>query len=172
MNMPRILKNWVTVFLFAIYLVIPGTGIAAPPAEVPPILQNMSDRLDALEAFVRRLHGNKAALITRDIHLTNIDGMVDGMLIELAFCSGPGVPGPSPSAGFCRTNNADYVFTTETLTEDDSGAVVTFNADSEPNFVEVVNLLTNGDTDRLSINIDFLVNNSFASGAGISAGEL
>jgi len=170
MNMPRTLKNWVTVFLFAIYLVIPGTSIAAPPEEVPPILQGVSDRLDALEAFVRRLHGNKAALIERDIFLENVDGMVDGVLIKLAFCSGPSEPGPVPGPG-CISNNANYEFTTGTLTENDNGAVVTFNADSEPNFVEVVNLLTNGDDDRLNVSVEFLINNSFVAGTGVSGEE-
>ncbi|MEN8207128.1 MAG: hypothetical protein ABFS24_14120 [Pseudomonadota bacterium] len=152
MNMPRKLNNWVAVFLFAIYLVIPGTNIAAPPDEIPPIVQDVSDRIDALEAFVRRLHGNKAAAVSRSIDI-DTSGSVSLVQFILTYCIGPGPGGPG-SANFCRFSDADYTLTTgEFFDEDSDGEVITFNANNSPNFTEVVNLLTNGGDDRMGVTL-------------------
>ena len=167
MKVSKTLNGLIATLVSAVCLALPGGIIAAPPENIPPILGEMSNRIDALEAFVRRLHGNKAAVIRRDFTIENINGMVDGVQVELAFCAGPPPPGPGPG---CIPTNADYVLATEVLTEND-GLVVTFNADSEPNFAEVVNLLTNGDNDRASIFVRTFVNGSFAAGQGFGGGE-
>ena len=167
MKISKILNGLIATLVSVVCLILPGGIIAAPPEEVPPILKEMSGRIDTLEAFVRRLHGNKAAVTRRDYSMENVNGMVDGVQIKLAFCAGPPTPSPGPG---CIVNTADYVLATEVLTEND-GLVVTFNADSEPNFAEVVNLLTNGDNDRLFILVEALVNGSFAQGIGFGGSE-
>jgi hypothetical protein len=132
------------------FLAIPNTIIAAPPEEIPPVLQDVSDRIDALEAFIRRLHGNKAAAVSRSIDFTT-NGKVISVQFILTYCIGPGPGGPG-TGDICRLSSADYTLTTgEFFDENSDGQVITFNADNSPDFADVVNLLTNGSNDRMGL---------------------
>jgi hypothetical protein len=150
MDSLKVLSKALAFLVSTCFLAIPNTIIAAPPEQIPPVLQDVSDRIDALEAFIRRLHGNKAAAASRSIDL-GTDGRVNSVQFILTYCIGPGLGGPG-SGDICRLSSADYSLTTGGFFDEDSdGQVITFNADNSPDFADVVNLLTNGTNDRMGL---------------------
>jgi hypothetical protein len=152
MIMPKTLTRMFALLVSTTFVAIPGAITAAQPEQIPPVLQDLSDRIDSLEAFVRRLHGNKAAAVSRSIDL-GTSGSVGLVQLILTYCIGPGPGGPG-GADFCRFSNADYTLTTvDFFDEDSDGEVITFNAENSPDFTEVTNLLTNGNNDRMGITL-------------------
>lgn len=138
-------------------LTIPGTTAAAMPEDVPPILQGLSDRLDTLEGFIRRLHGNKAAVVPRNFEFGTAE-QINSFNVSLTFCLGDAGGGGGPGGGgfVCRINSADYVLTSEViLNKDSDGVIITFNEENSPDFPGVLDLLTNGSNDRIGIVLSY-----------------
>ncbi|MGD8875895.1 MAG: hypothetical protein PVH38_12165 [Gammaproteobacteria bacterium] len=158
-------------------LIIPGAATAAMPDEIPPILQNLSDqlqelsdkvenvsdRLDAQEALIRRLHGNKAAVISASIDRT-ISGNVIAVQPHLTHCIGQGdILDDSEGGGgaYCfDAFDSDYVLTSpDIFRQDDDHAFVTFTPETAPSFADIVNLLTDGVNDRRGVAITYIKSN-------------
>ncbi len=108
---------------------------------------NLQSQLNNLETFVKRLHGNKAAVIDHPNQGTT-SGHLVGKTVRLLFCP----EGTDPSS--CISSNpAALVLETGLLTEADFRSIITFDA-THSQFNAVADLLTNGDNDIMRLEIE------------------
>lgn len=113
----------------------------------------LQQQIDDLDAFVRRLHGDTAAVVAFSSSggTGPAEQEYQSFIFRLVFCDGTDY---DPNWGNCRDENDGFVLESQPVTEDDDGTIITFNAANSPNFSSIVDLLTNGENDYIGIAIE------------------
>jgi hypothetical protein len=151
MNMQRSIRI-LAPFLSA--LLLSATAAATEPAS-PPV-GGLNARVAELEALVKRLHGNKIAVINR-----NISGSFSGdatatveILVQLMFCAREDVlaaqPGEECNQIFGTPIPGILLEATIPLGSNPTGTVIVIDSGT-PGFDEAAALLTNGVEDTISV---------------------
>jgi len=123
----------------------------------------LNARIDQVEAMAKRLHGNEAAVLDFGVG-GNADDMPGYVVIEMRFCTAAGL------VNFQCDENLSIVLETAHLTHADTGSSITFDAANTPQFDDIVELLTNGVDDWLSIYTSYFKPND-QGGPGGSASQ-
>jgi hypothetical protein len=121
-------------------------GVAAQGA--PNASEPLMNRLDRLEALVKRLHGFKSAVVKFDFDAT-VEGAPGRMQLLVVSCEPREAPGPG---SLCAPEDPDaLVIATDLLGEEDQGSGIVFDATSAPDYAAIVERLTNDEDDHFAL---------------------
>jgi hypothetical protein len=111
---------------------------------------DLAKQLQELERLVKRLHGYKAAVLAHEFESTAPGS--GHFRVGLIVC--PGIE--LGMVNSCWRNAPDAVMlTTRPLTAADDRAILRFDATNHPEFATMIDLLTNGSEDRVSMFAEF-----------------
>jgi hypothetical protein len=169
MNVLNKVNAWTAALAIALVLVVPGYAYAISnntnkPGDIPPIAQDVNDRIDALESLIRRLHGDNAAVIPVSDSGSTLDGEVVGAKFTLAVCL-PGWDDNASPHAICDSDYTDLVLVSQVFGANDDDAIVTFTAETSPHFSAIIALLTNGENNDMGISVEYTLNDGSWAGS-------